>query len=88
MNRDLCSRADDEESPARLRWRSRRGLRELDLMLERYLESGYPQADAEERQAFARLLECADPDLVAWLLGQTPAPAGLEHVVRAIAAAR
>ena len=55
---------------ARLRWRCRRGMRELDVLLERYLERGWPQAGAAERAAFAALLELPDPELAALCLGQ------------------
>ena len=53
----------------RLRWRCRRGTRELDLMLERYLERGWPRAGAAERAAFERLLDAPDPELHALLTG-------------------
>ena len=58
----------------RLRWRCRRGTRELDLMLTRYLERGWPRAGAGERAAFERLLDAPDPELHALLTG-TAAPA-------------
>ena len=61
----------------RLRWRCRRGTRELDLMLMRYLERGWPQADAGERAAFERLLDAPDPELHALLTGSA-APVGPE----------
>lgn len=54
---------------ARLRWTCRRGMRELDVVLQRYLENRYPAADAVERQAFETLLELQDPQLFAYLLG-------------------
>ena len=55
-------------SPGRLKWRCRRGMRELDVLLERYLDRDYPQADGESRQAFEQLLEMSDPQLKALLL--------------------
>jgi antitoxin CptB len=58
---------------ARLRWRCRRGLRELDVLLERYLAERWPSAAPVEQAAFARLLELADPDLAALCLGQSAA---------------
>ena len=64
-----------------LRWRCRRGARELDLMLARYLERRYPQAPAPERRAFARLLDLPDPELQALLFGPGPgADAALRDV--------
>jgi antitoxin CptB len=54
---------------ARLRWRCRRGMKELDVLLARWLERHWPGADAERRRAFAWLLEQPDPDLADWLIG-------------------
>jgi antitoxin CptB len=63
-----------EES--RLRWRCRRGMRELDQLLGWYLEARYPGATKEDKAAFAALLEQPDPELWAWLTGAAlPQPA-------------
>ncbi len=65
----------------RLRWRCRRGLKELDVLLERYARATLAGASAPERRALARLLEQPDPELAAYLLGgrvpQDPELAGL-----------
>ena len=54
----------------RLRWHCHRGTKELDVLLERFLDSGYPALGAEGRAAFERLLEQEDHRLQAWLLGE------------------
>ncbi|MDW8479620.1 MAG: succinate dehydrogenase assembly factor 2 [Xanthomonadales bacterium] len=54
---------------ARLRWRCRRGMRELDLMLSGWLEARWPSAPASLRAAFVRLLELEDARLWALLAG-------------------
>ena len=59
---------------SKLRWRCRRGLRELDTLLSRYIERRYPAADADEREAFERLLDLPDPDLFGYLVGRTDTP--------------
>ncbi len=46
-----------------LRWRCRRGMRELDRLFERYLDQRWPQADDAERGVFRRLLETEDDKL-------------------------
>ena len=70
---------------ARLRWLCRRGMKELDELLARYLDSRYTQADAAERRGFARLLELQDPDLYELLLGRVEADdAEVADVVRRI----
>jgi antitoxin CptB len=56
---------------ARLRWRCRRGMKELDLLLERWMDEGWPHADGAARRAFEWLLEQPDPDLADWLIGGT-----------------
>ena len=62
---------------ARLRWRCRRGLKELDVLLEGYLHGRWPSADAEARAGFAALLELPDPELADLFLGRAPPPAGI-----------
>jgi antitoxin CptB len=59
---------------APLRWRCRRGMRELDQLLGWYLDQRYLGAGAAEREAFAALLEQQDPDLWNWLSGRGEAP--------------
>ena len=55
----------------RLRWRCRRGMRELDVLLERYLRERWPTAPEPSRAAFRALLELPDPDLAALCLRQS-----------------
>ena len=55
---------------AELRWRCRRGMKELDILLLRYLEQCYDQASSRERQAFSQLLDLQDPELMAFLMGR------------------
>jgi antitoxin CptB len=61
---------------ARLRWRCRRGMRELDQLLGGWLVSRYPCADASAQRAFAELLEQPDPQLWDWLSGREAPPRG------------
>lgn len=69
----------------RLRWRCRRGMLELDLMLQRYLEQQGPNPDATELNAFEALLEFPDHELCQWLLGNGhPPEKRLGSVVAAI----
>ena len=59
---------------SQLRWQCRRGMRELDVLLTRYLEQHYESADSGEKAAFRQLLTLSDPELVGYLLQkQTPA---------------
>ncbi|MDO9170193.1 MAG: succinate dehydrogenase assembly factor 2 [Methylobacter sp.] len=54
---------------ARLKWQCRRGTKELDKLLNRYLEAGYLAADQEERDLFIELLGMEDDVLIGVLLG-------------------
>ena len=52
---------------ARLRWKCRRGMREMDILMTRFLERGYAQMDELGQQAFERLLDAPDQDILEWL---------------------
>jgi antitoxin CptB len=60
---------EESVSIGRLRWRCRRGTKELDRILGGYLEQDYAQASLEQQRAFAALLEIQDPDIYDWLMG-------------------
>jgi succinate dehydrogenase flavin-adding protein (antitoxin of CptAB toxin-antitoxin module) len=49
-------------------------MRELDVLLARYLDACWPLAAEPERAAFLALLEYPDPDLAALLLGAQEGP--------------
>jgi antitoxin CptB len=60
-------------------------MRELDVLLLRYLEQEYPTAAADERAAFVRILELQDPELFGYLVGRTtPEDDAVRHVIARI----
>ena len=69
---------DDPTRRARLRWRSRRGLLENDLILTRFLDAHEVSLSDEEVDALTRLLELPDNDLMGLLLGQHEPAEGLD----------
>jgi antitoxin CptB len=70
---------------ARLRWRCRRGMLELDLLLGGFLDSGYAALDEDGRRASAELIELPDGELLQCLLGvHTPSHQGWSHVIARI----
>jgi antitoxin CptB len=75
---------DESTELARLRWRCRRGMRELDVLLERFIEADSAFTDPSQRAAFARLLELPDPLLAEWLILGLEPPQGLEDIVERI----
>ena len=56
---------------ARLRWRCRRGTREMDLLLESFLDEYYARLSDDQQGAFARLLEESDMDIFNWVTGRS-----------------
>ena len=57
----------------RIRWRSRRGLLELDIVLGRFIESHYMQLDENEKQVFEVLLDMPDKPLWDMIAGRQEA---------------
>lgn len=53
---------------AKVKWQCRRGMKELDLLLEHYLATDYLTADTAEKNRFAELLRLEDDELLAVLL--------------------
>jgi antitoxin CptB len=72
----------------RLLWRCRRGMKELDIVLERFARRELPGASAQARRTLAEFLELPDPVLAEYLLGQGVPPerelASLAERIRAV----
>ncbi len=76
---------ETEVDLARLRWRCRRGMRELDVMLTRFLDRVWSTASPAERAAFVQLVELQDPELFGYLVGRTtPTEEPLRAVIATI----
>lgn len=54
---------------ARISFRCRRGMLELDALFERFLVNGFDQLSQQQVDIFERLLEEPDPVLLEWLTG-------------------
>jgi antitoxin CptB len=63
-----------DDGIGQLRWRCRRGMRELDVLLTRYVEEEYRDAEPEVKDAFRRLLQAPDPLICDYLFGRESAP--------------
>lgn len=53
----------------RLRWRSRRGMLELDVQLKNFLDRHYANLTPDELEAFEKLLALPDDVLLSYLQG-------------------
>jgi antitoxin CptB len=60
----------------RLAWRCRRGMKELDMVLVRFLRERWPDATSAEKASFERILDLPDPLLAAYLTGREQSPDG------------
>jgi antitoxin CptB len=65
----MAAHQDDPARRSRLRWRSRRGLLENDLILSRFLDAHELSLTDDDVDAFTRLMELPDNDLMGLLLG-------------------
>jgi len=71
----------------KLRWRCRRGMRELDELLTRFVDEQYPTASAAHQAAFRDLLDSHDPLIYAYCLGrQIPTDPVLSALIERITA--
>jgi antitoxin CptB len=60
----------------RLRFRAwHRGMREVDLLLGRFADAHLPDLGPADVAGFEALLDVPDPELLAWITGETEVPA-------------
>jgi len=64
----------DDRRLERLRWRSRRGLLELDVVLKEFLDQCYSSLTEAEQDAFEELLTTPDQTLLAYVQGDQNPP--------------
>jgi len=66
----------------RIRWQCRRGLLEMDLILQRFLAEDFDSLTPEDLTLFKELLGEVDTVLLAWVMGQEEAPKRYDPVIR------
>ena len=75
----------DETQRARLLWQCRRGMLELDAMLQAFMEKAYDDLNAHQQKAFEILLQTPDQLLLEYLMGRTiPIDKDVAYVARRI----
>lgn len=60
----------DENDYKRIRWASRRGMLELDLILVPFVENRFMALSEQDKRRYINLLDGEDNDLFAWCLGR------------------
>jgi antitoxin CptB len=69
----------------RICWACRRGMLELDLVMEPFVKECFRDLAEEDQQRFITLLECEDTELFSWFLGRVePEDPELCKIVRII----
>src|SRR5690242_19012222 len=75
VQRHYMARMPSEAEIKRLHWRAHhRGTKEADLMIGGFFDAHHTGWNADERAAFAAMLEEQDVDIMAWALGTAEAP--------------
>lgn len=81
----MADSATDDEELKRMQWAARRGMLELDLVLEPFVNQRFAALDAADKVRFRQLMTCEDQELFGWFLGrQRPEDADLDHIVQQI----
>jgi antitoxin CptB len=57
-----------------LKWRCRRGIREMDLLLQVFMDKYFEKLSTEEIKTFEDLLEQPDLDILDWIMGRSKPP--------------
>ena len=70
----------------KLRWRCRRGMKELDVLLTRYVNERFCGASNLEQDLFKELLETEDPVLYRYCLGGEKPPPRFTALIERITA--
>jgi len=58
-------------SLSKLRWKSRKGIRELDILLQNYLDTHYSSLDSLDKKLFEEILEIDTYDLLNAISGKS-----------------
>lgn len=79
---DTLAGMTEELNANLIRYRCRRGMLELDLVLIPFFDKHYASLSEQQRKQFIELLECTDPELNDWLVGhEQPTDGDLKALV-------
>jgi len=71
---DVSGKKFQLDSKPKLKWACRRGMLELDVLFEPFVDEAYDALNQDHKFAFQRLLACEDPELFAWFMGHEECP--------------
>jgi antitoxin CptB len=68
-----------------LKWECRRGVLELDILLDPFLYKTYPYLSKEEKYTFVALLAYPDDVLLSWFFGdESPKSPDLQNIIEIV----
>ena len=62
--------------PSQYRWKTRRGVKELDVLFERFIEKDYCDLTEPEKRSFIEILDQTDMQILDWLYQKQELPQG------------
>lgn len=78
-----------EGERSRLLWRCRRGIREMDIVLQTFLNQSYDTLSDTDKKSFAQLLDEADLDILDWIMRKgEPENDGIKNIITLIRQSR
>ena len=66
----------------KLRWKARKGIRELDILLQRYLDTRYSNLNESEKKLFEEVLDIETYDLLNAISGKTSYNQKYENIIK------
>ena len=77
------------DKKSRLFWRSRRGIKEMDIVFQDFIKNSYDKLNSKDKSAFSKLLEEQDLDILNWILGKDkPEDTTLIEIIKKIRSSR
>ena len=58
------------DKKSRLLWRCRRGIKEMDIIFQDFVNHSYDQLTDDKKNSFSRLLDEQDLDILNWIMGK------------------
>lgn len=78
-----------EAERSRLLWRCRRGIREMDIVLQTFLNESFDSLSDSDKNSFIQLLDEPDLDILNWIMGKDePDDTGIKNIIQLIRKSR